>query len=481
MDETTDIELLRQYADAQSETAFEMLVQRHVNLVFSAALREVHDRDQAEEITQAVFIILARKARSLRPGTIVSGWLYQTARFAAANHLRTEVRRAQREQEAHMQSILNESEAEAWPQIAPWLEQAVGDLGEKDRNAIVLRFFEKKSLSEVGRAFGTSEDAAKMRVNRALEKLRKFFSKRGITLSITVLAAAVSAHAVQAAPIGLATTVTATAVKGSAVAVPTLTLVKGTMKIMAWTKAKLAIAATVGMVLAAGTATVAVKAMAAPKLEPWQKEYDLFVTDRVPPQATVLASPSDRPRLNIAGSHDGKILGLGKNFQEVMLAAYNWKFNAGQLIFTEPVPKGHFDFISNATRGQGAALQEEIKKKFGLVARRETIQTNVLSLQVWSNNAAGLRLNSDGRISFTTRPGSLSSHNQSIFSLVEYLRHEFGILVIDRTRIKGNMDIDLQWDATPEGLKQALRDQLGLELVPGEESIDFLVVEKAQR
>src|SRR5881394_4002289 len=133
MDETDDIKLLRQYADGQSEAAFETLVQRHVNLVFSAAWRQVHDRHQAEEITQAVFIILAQKARSLRPGTILSGWLYQTARFAAANHLRTEIRRAHREKEAHMQSVLNESDAEAWPQIAPWLEQAVGGLGEKDR------------------------------------------------------------------------------------------------------------------------------------------------------------------------------------------------------------------------------------------------------------------------------------------------------------------------------------------------------------
>jgi uncharacterized protein (TIGR03435 family) len=479
MDETDDIELLRQYVDTQSDAAFEALVQRHVNLVYSAALRQVHDTHQAEEITQAVFIILARKARSLRSGTILSGWLYQTARFTAANHLRTEIRRAHREKEAHMQSVLNESDAEAWPQIAPWLEQAVGGLGEKDRNAIVLRFFEKKSLSEVGKAFGTSEDAAKMRVNRGLEKLRKFFTKRGITLSITVLAAAVSAHAVQAAPTGLATTVAATAAKGSAVAVATLTLVKGTLKLMAWTKAKLAIAATAVAVLAAGTATVAVKEIAA-KLEPWQKEYDLMVTDLVPPQVKVLPSPSRRPWQNIAGTHDGKLLGLGKNFPEVMLAAYGWKFNAGQLIFTVPVPEGQYDFISNLPRGQTTALQQEIKKKFGLEARRETMDTNVLSLEVRSNNAAGLRRNSGDKISFATGRGSLTSHNQSIFSLVEYLRQNLGILVMDRTRLKDNLDIDLKWDSTPEGLKQALIDQLGLELVPGNEFVEFLVVEKAQ-
>jgi uncharacterized protein (TIGR03435 family) len=480
MDETDDIELLRQYADAQSDAAFETLVERYVNLVYSAAWRQVHNPHQAEEITQAVFIILAQKARSLRPGTILSGWLYQTARFTAANHLRTEIRRAHREKEAHMQSVLNESDAVAWPQIAPWLEQAVGGLGEKDRNAIVLRYFERKSLSEVGRAFGTSEDAAKMRVNRALEKLRKFFTKRGITLSITVLAGAVSAHAVQAAPMGLATTVAATAVKGSAVAIPALTLAKGTLKLMAWTKAKLAIAATVVVALAAGTATLAVKEIAAPKLEPWQKEYDLLVTDRVPPQAKVLPSPSTRAWQNIAGSHDGKLLGLGKNFTEVMLAAHGWQFNGGQLIFTVPVPEGRYDFISNLPRGQTIALQQEIKKKFGLVARRETMETNVLSLEVRSANAAGLRRNSGDGISFVAGRGSLTSHNQSIFSLVEYLRQNLDIMVLNRTRIKDNLDIDLKWDSTPEGLKQALLDQLGLELVPGNEFVEFLVVEKAQ-
>src|SRR5205085_117535 len=143
--------------------------------------------------------------------------------------------------------------SDPWPQIAPLLEHAVGGLNEKDRNAIVLRFFEKKSLSEVGRAFGASEDAAKMRVSRALEKLRKFFTKRGITLSATVLAGAVSTHSVQAAPMELATTITATAVKGSAVALPTLTLVKGTLKLMAWTKTKLDIAVGAGVLLVGGT------------------------------------------------------------------------------------------------------------------------------------------------------------------------------------------------------------------------------------
>src|ERR1017187_10455239 len=263
MPESDDIRLLKQYADENSESTFAELVARYVNLVYSAALRSAGNEHAAEEITQAVFIILARKAKSLGDKTVLSGWLYQTARLTAANYLRGEIRRQNREQEAYMQSILNEPESEAWRQISPLLDDAMGRLGEKDRNAIVLRFFENKNLSEVGAALGASEDAAKMRVNRALEKLRKIFSKRGVTLSATLIAGAVSANSVQAAPVGLAKTISVIAVaKGAAAGGSTLTLVKGALKIMAWTKAKTAVVVGVSVLLAAGTTTLAVKKLA---------------------------------------------------------------------------------------------------------------------------------------------------------------------------------------------------------------------------
>ncbi len=257
--ELDDIELLAQYARDNSEAAFAALVTRHVNLVYSTALRNAGNPHAAEEITQAVFIILARKARSLSPQTVLSGWLYQTARLTAANFLRAEIRRQNREQEAYMKSLLNEPEPNVWPQIAPLLDAAMARLGEKDRNAVVLRFFENKSLGEVGRALGASEDAAKMRVNRALEKLRKFFSKRGIVFPAALIAGAVSANSVHAAPAGLAITVTATAAKGAAAATSTLTLVKGALKLMAWTKIKTAAVTGAVILLTAGTGVVAIK------------------------------------------------------------------------------------------------------------------------------------------------------------------------------------------------------------------------------
>ena len=251
------MELLRQYADRNSDEAFAALVARHVNLVYSAALRKTGNADAAGEITQAVFIILAQKAGRLSQRTILSGWLYQTTRLTAANFLRTEIRRVHREQEAYMQSLANETEPELWPQMAPLLEDAMGQLGEKDRNAIALRFFEGKSFQEIGAAFGASENAAKKRVAHALEKLHRYFSKHGVSSTTAIIAGAISANSAHAAPVGLATTITATVIKGPAVAASTLALVKGTLKVMTWIKLKIALSVTAALLLAGGAMTVA--------------------------------------------------------------------------------------------------------------------------------------------------------------------------------------------------------------------------------
>jgi RNA polymerase sigma factor (sigma-70 family) len=259
-----DMELVREFAARRSDAAFETLVSRHLNLVYSVALRQVRDPHLAQEVAQAVFIILARKAGSLGPKTILSGWLFRAAQYASADALKTQRRRQHREQEAYMQSILNcgcdassqPTNEEAWTQIAPLLDAAMLRLGEKDRNAIVLRFFENKNLREVGAALGASEDPARVRINRALEKLRKFFTKRGVMLSATVIATAVSANSVQAAPIGLAATISAATVKSSAVAASTLTLVKGALKLMAWTKLKTAAVIGIAALFTAGTTTI---------------------------------------------------------------------------------------------------------------------------------------------------------------------------------------------------------------------------------
>lgn len=251
-----DMELVRQYVAERSEGAFAALVSRHTNLVYSAALRRVGNPQLAEEITQAVFIILAQKAASLGRGTILPGWLYRAACYVSGHAAKQELRRQQREQEVYMQSLSNPTESEVWPQIMPLLEEAMLRIRQTDRDALVLRFFEGRSLREVGAVLGASEAATKMRLNRALEKLRTYFVKHGVNSTTAVIAGAISANSIQAAPPLLMKTLTPLALaKGATAGGSTLTLVKGALKIMAWTKAKTVAVIGVGVLLAAGVGT----------------------------------------------------------------------------------------------------------------------------------------------------------------------------------------------------------------------------------
>ncbi|HEY5043207.1 MAG TPA: sigma-70 family RNA polymerase sigma factor [Verrucomicrobiae bacterium] len=212
------MELVREFARDNSEAAFTELVRRHLNLVYSVARRCTGNDGDAHDVTQAVFIILARKAAGLREKTLLTGWLYETTRFAAARLLRTNARRHAREQEAYMQSTLNEADhAAVWEKLAPHLEAAMGKLAERDRALLVLRFYENKTGPEAAALLGIREDAAHKRVTRAIEKLRKFFAQRGVTLSGAAIAGAVSANSIQAAPAGLAAIISAAALSGTTI------------------------------------------------------------------------------------------------------------------------------------------------------------------------------------------------------------------------------------------------------------------------
>ena len=254
---TDDMDLVQAYVARKSEQAFETLVARHVNLVYSTALRQTRDPHLAEEITQAVFIILARKADSLGARTILPAWLYRTAIFASADALKSKRRRAQRELAAHLQSETLSAETDsAWNLISPLLDKALIQLGETDRQAVLLHFFQQKTFAEIGGSLGLSEDSARKRTRRALEKLRKIFSKNGFHSPTSILAGAISTCSVQAAPAALAKSVTVVALaKGATASTSTLTLIKGALKIMAWTKAKTAIVTGAAVILAIGVAT----------------------------------------------------------------------------------------------------------------------------------------------------------------------------------------------------------------------------------
>jgi RNA polymerase sigma factor (sigma-70 family) len=247
-----DFELLREYVANQSETAFRTLVERHIDMVYATALRQVGDAHLAEEATQAVFITLAKKARGLSSSRILAGWLFRAAQFAAAKVQRTELRRKHWEQQAAQMEPNSSDSALAWEQMAPQLNEALNELKEPDRDALILRFFESKSMAQVGSALGTTEGAAKMRVARALEQLRGIFQARGIAIPVTLLATALSTSTTQAAPAGLAATIT-TSVLLKSTTIPLLT--KGLLLFMNWNARKLAISAIVVLALTTATTT----------------------------------------------------------------------------------------------------------------------------------------------------------------------------------------------------------------------------------
>lgn len=217
MNELSDQQLLHDYVTRHSDAAFAELVRRHVDLVYSAALRMVCEAHSAQDVTQGVFVALAQEASRLSNHPTLSGWLHCTARNLAAKTVRGDVRRRAREQEAAaMNELLNNEPAAAWEDIAPHLDAAMGELSETDRDALLLRYFENKSLREVGVALGMTDDTARKRVNRAVERLRQFLEERSVAVEASGLVGILSTNAIQAAPIGMAATISTAALGGAA-------------------------------------------------------------------------------------------------------------------------------------------------------------------------------------------------------------------------------------------------------------------------
>lgn len=242
-------QLLADYAESGSEDAFRELVRRYINLVYSTALRLMNgDAHLAQDVAQTVFIHLSRNARKLSPEVMLGGWLHRDTCYVASKLLRQECRRQAREsQAALMDSSPDHSQANL-EQASAILDEAINGLGEEDRTAILLRFFEQRDFRSVGLALCTNEDAARMRVSRALEKLHSMLKRRGVTLSLSALAAALTGEAVTAAPVGLAATVAGTAIAATAGAGVVST---AAIKIFSMTNLKLVIA---GSVVVAGMA-----------------------------------------------------------------------------------------------------------------------------------------------------------------------------------------------------------------------------------
>ena len=507
MPDVIDIDLLQDYRRNASEEAFAELVQRHVSLVYSTALRHTGIPAHAEEIAQAVFVILARKAGALRPDTVLEAWLYETTRLTSLSFLRGERRRQFREQEAYMQSTLHESTGDStWNQIAPQLDEAMARLGKKDREAVVLRFFKEKNLREVAAALNVTEAAAQSRVHRALEKMRRYFSTRGVVSTTAIIANEISTHSVHAAPAGLAKTISAVAVaKGATASTSTLTLIKGAMKIMAWTKAQTAIAAGAIVLLAAGTATITVKNIQNSRNDSlWEAENPTpEMLQTLPPLVKIVRTKFPNRRISTEVSAGPSSLGIGVPLQSILRVAYNSDALYGpgkklRLLLLTKIPFGKYDYIANfppekfvqemaeQSSGKVEPLQEALRKQFGLVGRRETIVTNVLLLKVKYSDAPGLEpVTAPNQVQPNQKPGEISFQDHGLQTLASALENDVRMPVVDGTGLTNQYYYDLKWTPSrAEGqnqlnLKQALLDQLGLELVPTNMPVKMLVVEKA--
>jgi len=204
-----DAELLREFVKHHSDAAFAGLVENHVNLVYSAALRMVRDAALAEDVTQSVFIQLARKAPTIREGNALPGWLYRVTHCQAANAVRSEQTRRRLETEATMQTQPEDNTS--WKHIESDLDEAMTSLNAEEQNLVVMRFFQNQNWRDISAAVALSEDTVQRRVDRAVEKLRSFFAQRGVAVSCAVIGMALSANAVQAAPAGFVSGVTAAA------------------------------------------------------------------------------------------------------------------------------------------------------------------------------------------------------------------------------------------------------------------------------
>jgi RNA polymerase sigma factor (sigma-70 family) len=257
---SSDLEQLRLYVQNGSQDAFAAVVNRHVDMVYSAARRQVGgNAELAEEITQRVFIVLAQKAASLNNETMLGGWLINTVRFVARDVQRKQKRREVHEQRAaemakQLRDASEPRKDDPWRCAEEVLDEALGRLGPQSRGMLVLRYFEGKSAREVGERLGISEDAARKRVSRAVDELREMFARRGVVMSATALVEALAATTLLKAPAELAGAAASAAMSSTSASAATgaAGAIKGGAAIMAMSNAKIAVAAAIGIIAVGG-------------------------------------------------------------------------------------------------------------------------------------------------------------------------------------------------------------------------------------
>jgi RNA polymerase sigma factor (sigma-70 family) len=403
-------ELVAAYIRNGSEAAFRELVTRYLDLVYSTAVRLVDgDTHRAEDVAQTVFVDLARMACKLSKNTMLGGWLHRHTCFVAATVMRGERRRQARERESVEMNAVNDNNEAGLAHIAPVLDEAINQLGDEDRAAIMLRFFERHDLRSVGEAMGSSENAAQKRVGRALEEMRAFLKHRGVTFSATALGAALMTEAVTAAPAGLAAGIAATALaSASAGSGVTLTL----LKFMTMTKLKLGI---VSAIVAAGLGvsvwqhqkTEAERGGGGPKGPQWElmEAKALFATvwghallkfaeknDGQMPASIAAAAPyvKDNERLPINW----------RNTDPIIASAFKHGVGIDQF---ELVYRGSLTNVQDPSR---TILMRE-KKPFHAADGRWTlvyVYANGLGATLWTDDGDFKRLEREGGVPYSPKP-----------------------------------------------------------------------------
>lgn len=385
-----------------------------------------------------------------------------------------------------MQSTLNQPDADTWAQVAPVLDDALNELGEADRTALVLRYFENKTVREIADALRLEESAAQKRVTRALEKLRKLFIKRGVTLTGAVIAGAVAANSVQAAPAGLAVTVTAA--KGTAVGGSTLILAKGALKLMAWAKAKLAIVLGTAVLLTVGTTAVVV--VNENRMMAWRTEgMNIPMMYKVPAQVRILPSKFHHG-WGTTIDPKGKLIGVAVGFEFIVQAITGTHYWRERMVFPAGIPlTNRYDVIANLPAGSREAFTQKAQHLLGITARKEVRDTGVLILKF--NPQGARRLFPRGTYHSNDQVPIATKHyiDASMEQLVQDLERDLEIPVFNETGLTNSYDFEVKMVGLEPGTTQADRIEqtqadfqngLGLELVPTNMPIEMLVVEKVK-
>jgi RNA polymerase sigma factor (sigma-70 family) len=280
----TDSELLRTFIKTHSEEAFEALVRRHIDMVYASAMRQIKDSSTAEDITQAVFIVLSRRAGRIGNPHLLAGWLLHVTRYCAADARKLAGRRRFHERRAALMETAMEPPELTHAEISEQLDTHLASLSALDRTAIVLRCLEERPLSEVAKELNITEEAAKKRLNRALEKLRNNFSKSAVPPSVALLTATLAKQSL-AAPSTLAAAICKAAVAKTASTATAALLTKGALKLMAYTTAKVVAVAAIGtLVIAATTVGIVHITQSAPALA--ATEVAATVPDNAPPASS---------------------------------------------------------------------------------------------------------------------------------------------------------------------------------------------------